>query len=88
MAKRVHILSKSRLDEPGFRFMLKQKAEALGLKGYCRMNENNCLEIEVEGKNNSIDEFLRFLQKGPFTFLSIEMSEHVKGYGNMEIDIV
>lgn len=94
MAKRVRILCNGYLNnEISLRFFIKQKAQTLGLKGYCRINENNLLEIEVEGKEISIDEFVRFVQKGTrdekaSNLFSIEMFDHFKGYEKMEMDIV
>lgn len=93
MAKRAHILFKNYANEISPRFFIKQKAQELGLKGYCRINENNLLEIEVEGKEISIDEFVRFMQIGTLdrkvsNLFSIEMFDQLKDYEKMEVDIV
>lgn len=77
----------------GFRFLVKQKAQSLGLKGVCKVMENNGVFIDVEGDENSLDEFLIYIQKGvsPFTInnaFEIEIFEELKGYTSMESDVV
>ncbi|MFY2307234.1 acylphosphatase [Lysinibacillus fusiformis] len=48
----------------GYRFFIKQKAIELGLKGYCRLNAAEQIEVEVEGAEKALNEFLLFVQKG------------------------
>ena len=77
----------------GFRFLVKQKAQSLGLKGVCKHNEKIGYIIDIEGNKNSLDEFLIYIQKGvsPFTLnnaFEIEVFEELKGYTLMESDIV
>jgi acylphosphatase len=77
----------------GFRFLVKQKAQALGLKGVCTVMENNGISIDVEGNENSLDEFLIYIQKGvsPLTInnaFEIEFFEELIGYTFMESDVV
>ena len=35
----------------GFRFPVKQKAQSLGLKGVCKVIENNRVFIDIEGND-------------------------------------
>lgn len=77
----------------GYRFFIKQKAIELGLKGYCRLNQKEQIEVEVEGSKKAIDEFLVFVQKGvspqaDSNSFSLELFDELKGYVRMESDIV
>lgn len=93
MKKRLHIEFFGDIHGTGYRFFIKQKAIELGLKGYCRLNGKDNIEVEVEGTTQAIDEFLHFVQKGAspqaksngFTF---ELFEDCVGYTHMESDIV
>ena len=91
--KRAHIEFSSDIQEIGHRFFIKQKAYELGLKGFCQLKQTNVLEVEVEGKTEAVDEFIRFVVKG--VSLQIESNnftlqtyETLKGYTAMRSDIV
>ncbi|SOC23878.1 acylphosphatase [Ureibacillus xyleni] len=93
MAKRAHIIFFGDVDGTGYRFFIKQKAINLGLKGFCKLNEQKQIEVEVEGKTNSVDEFLKFIEKGVSlqansNAFEIEIYDELKGYVTMESDIV
>ncbi|MEG0450649.1 MAG: acylphosphatase [Lysinibacillus sp.] len=77
----------------GYRFFIKQKAIDLGLKGYCKLNDSGQIEVEVEGSQKAIDEFLKFVQKGvspqaDSNSFNLEIFSDLKGYVRMESDIV
>jgi len=77
----------------GYRFFIKQKAIELGLKGYCKLNAEDQIEVEVEGAKKAIDEFLVFVQKGvspqaDSNSFTLELYDELKGYVRMESDIV
>ncbi|TQR20759.1 acylphosphatase [Psychrobacillus vulpis] len=83
----------SDVDGVGFRFLVKQKAHSLGLKGQCKQNEEKEIIIDIEGTANSLEEFLHYIQKGvsPLTrknSFEIEFFDELKGYTTMESDIV
>ncbi|MGE7666909.1 acylphosphatase [Ureibacillus composti] len=94
MAQRVHILLKMKIE---LTFQLTQsihqKALQLGLKGFCSVPNKQNVEIEVEGKNRSIREFLHFLQKGyvesqqTCTYQK-EIFEDIKGYTTFHSNLV
>lgn len=94
MAKRVHIIFfGDDVDGTGYRFFIKQKAITLGLKGFCKLNEKKQIEVEVEGKTNSIEEFLKFVEKGvslqsDSNAFTVEIYDNLKGYVTMESDII
>lgn len=81
------------VDGVGFRFLVKQKAQSLSLKGYCIQNEDKEIEIDIEGDVNQLDEFIQFIQKGVSPLsnenaFGIEMYDDLKGYTKMVSDIV
>lgn len=93
MKKRAHIIMRSDVDGVGFRFLVKQKAQSLGLKGQCTQNDGKEIIIDIEGNTNSLEEFLHFIQKGVSPFMKnnsfeIEIFDELIGYTTMETDIV
>lgn len=90
MAKRAHIMINVAEKRFGNRFFIQQKALELGLKGNFRINENDQLEIDVEGKNQSIDEFLHFIQKGENlkSSLSIKTFDDLQGYEKLNFELL
>lgn len=93
MAKRLHIIFLGNVKDKGYRFFIKQKAIELGLKGYCILNEQQQIEVEVEGKDKSIEEFLKFVQKGislqnESNAFAIETFHDLKRFKTMQTDIV
>lgn len=91
--KRAHIIFFGDVTGTGYRFFIKQKAIELGLKGYCKINHHNQIELEIEGKTNSIDEFLKFVEKGvslqaASNSFTVEIYDDLKGYNTMGSDIV
>lgn len=93
MAKRVKIVFFGNTKGTERRFFIKQKALELGLKGYCTLNSERRLEVEVEGRTTAVDEFIVFIKKGVSSQtasneFSLEIFKEVKGYTAMESDIV
>lgn len=88
MAKRLYILCQGNLLNSNHRYLIKHKALELSLKGYLTVNQQNQMEIEVEGKNSSIEEFVRFIEKGVHSPFEIEIYDDLKGYTKMNINIV
>lgn len=90
MAKRAHIIINVAGKRFSNRFFIQQKALELGLNGNFRINENNQLEIDVEGKNQSIDEFLHFIQKGENlkSSLSIKTFDDLQGYEKLNFELM
>lgn len=93
MGKRVKIEFFGNVKGTGHRFFIKQKAIELGLKGYCQLNNDEKLEVEVEGSINAIDEFIDFVQKGvslqaESNQFNVQVFQDLKGYKVMKSDIV
>jgi acylphosphatase len=67
---------------------LKHLALSLGLKGYYHQNQQQ-IEIEVEGKNNSINEFLNFIEKDEdIEELFIQSLDELKGFETFTINMI
>ncbi|SDN07898.1 acylphosphatase [Psychrobacillus sp. OK028] len=93
MNKRAHIKMHGDVDGVGFRFLVKQKAQSLGLKGYCKKKENKHIVIDIEGALNDLEELVEYIQKGvsPLSATNafeIEFFDDLKGYTSMQSDIV
>lgn len=81
------------VDGVGFRFLVKQKAQSLSLKGYCIQNVKSKIIIDVEGDIHSLEEFIEYIQKGVSPLskdnaFEIELFDDLKDYTIMESDIV
>ncbi|MEK3977552.1 acylphosphatase [Psychrobacillus sp. FSL K6-2836] len=93
MKKRAYIQMHGDVDGVGFRFLVKQKAQSLGLKGNCKQTDNKLIVIDIEGDTNRLEEFLEYIQKGvsPLSHTNafrIEFIDELQGYTSMETDIV
>ncbi|WP_427138784.1 acylphosphatase [Psychrobacillus psychrodurans] len=93
MKKRAFIQMHGDVDGVGFRFLVKQKAQSLGLKGSCKQTNDKLIVIDIEGDSEQLEEFLEYIQKGVSPLsqtnaFSIELYDDLKGYTTMESDIV
>ena len=91
--KRARILFFGDVTGTGYRFFIKQKAIELGLKGFCQLNNDNQIEVEIEGKTTAVDEFIHFVQQGvslqsDYNGFNVEIFNDLKGYTIMKSDIV
>ncbi|HXS99392.1 MAG TPA: acylphosphatase [Elusimicrobiota bacterium] len=53
-----------RVQGVGFRWFVKESADALGLSGWVRNRDDGSVELEVEGSTDSLDELERRLRTG------------------------
>ncbi|SEM02133.1 acylphosphatase [Paenisporosarcina quisquiliarum] len=93
MKKRAFIQMHGDVNGVGFRFLVKQKAQSLGLKGSCKQTNDKLIVIDIEGDSEQLEEFLEYIQKGVSPLsqtnaFSIELYDDLKGYTTMESDIV
>ena len=93
MKKRAHFIMHGDVQGVGFRFLAKQKANELQLRGYCRGYEQNEIVMELEGEEEQLDLFVAYIQKGvsplaSITSYSVTFFDDLKGYRTMETDIV
>ncbi|MEK4229569.1 acylphosphatase [Solibacillus sp. FSL H8-0538] len=93
MAKRAHIVFFGDVDGTGYRFFLQQKAVDLGLKGFIQKTEDGKIEVDIEGKPNSVDEFISFIGKGvslqsESNSFKVEIFETIIGYTTLKSELV
>ena len=76
-----NILVKGKVQDVWFRKYTKEKAEALGLKGYVKNEVDNNVYIEAEGSINILTDFIEWLYEGsPYS----KVSEVVYGSGELQ----
>lgn len=93
MTKRAHILFSGDTDGTGYRFFLQQKGQELGLKGYIKKLENGQIEAVVEGKENAITEYIRFVENGVsmqanWEEYTVDYFDTLVGYTSLHSEIV
>jgi len=49
----------------GYRYFAQRKAQALGLPGYAANRRDGRVKVRVEGSQETIEEYIRELEKGP-----------------------
>jgi len=65
MKTRIHAFVKGRVQGVFFRANTKKVAMELDLKGFVKNLSDGRVEIVAEGKEGNINEFMKFLKKGP-----------------------
>ncbi len=63
--RQARIIVKGRVQGVFFRHNTSRKARELGLKGFVRNLDNGDVEILAQGKEQDLDELIRFCHKGP-----------------------
>ena len=80
---------KGRVQGVGFRFFVFDLALRYGLKGVVRNLWEGGVEVEVDGQENELRDFLRELKKGPplakIKKVQTEWSENNKGFDEFQI---
>lgn len=62
--KRFHILISGEVQGVSFRYNSRKKAHSLNLRGWVRNLENGDVEIDVEGNDKEVLEFLQWCERG------------------------
>lgn len=93
MNKRAHILFTGDIDGTGYRFFLQQKGQELGLKGYIKKTVDGKIEAVVEGKEQSLQEYIRFIENGVsmqanWQEYSVDYFDTLVGYTSLSSEIV
>lgn len=65
MSVRIHARVCGRVQGVGFRFFTQSKARQLGLVGYVRNRPDGDVEMEVEGVEDVVSEFVEAIKLGP-----------------------
>lgn len=71
-----------------YRQSTKEKAAALGLKGFVKNLENGSVQIEVEGPENQIKNLIEWAKEGPVDadVLQVKANEkEVEGFESFEV---
>jgi acylphosphatase len=63
--KRTHLIISGRVQGVGFRYFCSEQAEGLGLTGYARNQTDGSVEVEAQGPEDKLEEFVTALYKGP-----------------------
>lgn len=86
--KHLDIKIYGRVQGVNFRYFLKIKANEIGIKGWVRNMSDGSLQVEAEGKESVLRNFLKFCQEGP-DYAVVESVEHnfgsIKNFKGFEI---
>jgi acylphosphatase len=86
---RTKIIVKGMVQGVGFRYYCFKEAAALGIPGYVKNMYNGDVEIEVEGDQGVINEFIKLIQIGPehskVTSISVENDKYEKIYTSFSV---
>ncbi len=63
--RRVHIIINGHVQGVGFRNMSARISKNLGLYGWVRNLPNGSVEVDVQGSNERIEEFIFWCRRGP-----------------------
>lgn len=81
--KRYHIIYEGLVQGVGFRWKLIMIARSLNLTGYAKNLSNDNVEVEVQGNEESINEFIkkslekdRFIQINDYAIKEMPLQEH------------
>ena len=61
----VHMVAYGRVQGVGFRFFVRQRAAAVGIKGWVRNLPDGSVEILAEGEKDMLDIFIDRVKHGP-----------------------
>lgn len=87
--KHANIKVYGRVQRVFYRITARREARALGIFGYVKNMEDGTVEIEVEGDEKKLEEFLTWCRKGSLLSRVAKMdygfSNDLKGYKKFEI---
>ncbi|MGX4669384.1 acylphosphatase [Cerasibacillus sp. JNUCC 74] len=66
-----HAILSGRVQGVGLRFMAKQKADELGVKGWIKNNDDGTVELEAEGNEVQLERFMEALENGLNPFIKV-----------------
>jgi acylphosphatase len=64
-ARRLHAVVRGTVQGVGFRATTSYEARKLGLSGWVRNRPDGSVEVEAEGDDKPLDDFVAYLHKGP-----------------------
>jgi acylphosphatase len=65
MRRRGHFVIAGRVQGVGYRMYAREEADRLELTGWVRNCPDGTVEIEAEGEEEALEEFLRWCRRGP-----------------------
>ena len=84
-----HILVSGMVQGVGYRFFVTRKAAQYNLKGFVRNLYTEDVEVEVEGEQGLITDFIKELRTGPsfarVTNISVDWKEYEGKYKNFDV---
>lgn len=85
-----HLIISGRVQGVGFRYSAYQYAKVHNLVGWVRSKSNGTVELEVEGENNTINNYIEKLKLGLNPYIRVDhimenVSQEEKGYNNFII---
>lgn len=80
MFKRVHILIFGQVQGVSFRYFATREANLLGITGWVRNKPDGSVEIEVEGKQEDLKDFIKWCYNGPEGAIIEDIKEEWKIY--------
>jgi acylphosphatase len=63
--KAVHVIVDGRVQGVGFRHFTRNNAQRLGVRGWVRNREDGTVEIQAEGAEYRLKQFLKKIREGP-----------------------
>jgi acylphosphatase len=88
--RRKHYLLSGRVQGVGFRYFAYRLARELGLNGWVRNLPDGTVEIEAQGEEDRLDQFLLEIKSGPqlaiVKDISIETRHNLERYENFTIE--
>ena len=87
--KRLHLIVSGKVQGVFFRHNARKKAIELGIRGWVKNTDAECVEIVAEGNEGRLDEFLEWCKKGPekseVEFIQIENEKYTEEFEKFEI---
>lgn len=75
MAKRHHVIVEGKVQGVGFRYFTQEQAQLFGLAGWVRNLSDGTVELEAEGEDAVIEDFLEAI-KTKNRFAKVEHIQH------------
>jgi acylphosphatase len=63
--KRLHAMVRGTVQGVGYRATTSYEARKLGLSGWVRNRADGGVEVEAQGEDQALEDFLSFLRRGP-----------------------
>ena len=63
--QQIYVIISGQVQNVGFRYSTRQRAESLGLTGFVRNLPDRDVEVVAQGKKEDLDKMAEWLKKGP-----------------------